>query len=444
MRHFLESGALLRVISAYDTTLVFPPADWARLCNSPDVSRWGVPARRIAIPNVRRDLFNQLFFIDQARPRLDREWREIRSGWLSMIGRKAALKYSLMSLPLVSAFAMKVIRGKLAAVPAIELHSLINEIRPDILIHPSIFKGYFINDLSEIAKQRAIPFILLMNSWDNPSLKRAALGSPDAVAVWGEQTARHSHKFMRIPRERIHVLGAAQFQLYRDPPDHDRGEVCVSNGIDPAKPIILYAGSSKGNREHFHLQRLNDAIADGTLPAASILYRPHPFGVSVDEARRIIEVELPHVVVEHSMRNLLLAIAEERHKGFFITPYADTHDLLSAVDIVISPLSTILIEAALHGKPALCFVPEEEDKNSIWKSLRQLVHFQELMHSPGLMLAQSHAEFLPAVQRLFTWVADPAQARRIRAEMEYFVQFPQIRYDQAVLDLANSLLARWT
>jgi len=119
---------------------------------------------------------------------------------------------------------------------------------------------------------------------------------------------------------------------------------------------------------------------------------------------------------------------------------SETHDLLNAVDAVISPLSTILIEAGLHGKPMICFIPQEEDDNTYWKVLRDLVHFRELLQHPKILVARTHSEFLPAAQILISRISDEAEAQEVKKSMHFFVDFPEQRYSFALKNLVDSLL----
>lgn len=441
-RHFLDSGAFATVSESHDVTLIFPPLGWKRLVNSGDINQWSLRARRISIPERRRTLFKRMFFIDQARQRHDPEWRDIRNGWMAMVGWKAALLFSLLALPLFRQLAKAWIFCQLARTPSTELNALLEEEKPDIIVHPSTFEGYFINDIIDAARARGIPIMLLMNSWDNPCLKRSALGHPDAVVVWGKQTRRHTEKFMGVSPERIHAFGSAQFQVFRDPPIQTRDEICAANGIDASQRVLLYAGSSKGNREPMHLQWLNEAVEEGHLAEVTVLYRPHPYGIARKDAQEILARRFPHVFIEHSMRYFLENVAEGKNQGFHITPYQQTHALLSAVDAVISPLSTILIEAGLHGKPIMCFIPEEEDRDSMWRVLRKLVHFRELTHNSSVIVARTHAEFLPAVQKLLARSKEADIEQRMREAMRFFVEFPEQRYSDAIGDLADRLIAQ--
>ena len=440
VRHFLDGGALSALPDTYDVVLMFPPADWKRLVNSPDIDRWGFRARRVEIPGRRRTLFKQLFFIDQARQRRDPEWQDIRKGWIALVGWKAGALFSVLALPIVRQLANAWLSRQLRATPATEFLAKLDDEQPDIMLHPSTFEGYFVNDLIDVARARNIPLMLLMNSWDNPCLKRSAVGVPDAVVVWGEQTRRHTEKFMAVPPERIHVLGAAQFQVFRDSPVRTRDEVCSINDIAPAQRVLLYAGSSKGNREPVHLRWLNEAIESGLLEGVTVLYRPHPYGIAAADANDILECRLPHVVIDDGMRGFLKDIANGRNQGFRITPYSETHELLNAVDAVISPLSTILIEAGLHGKPLMCFIPKEEDENSEWRILRDLVHFRDLLQHRKVIVARTYTEFIPAVQTLISRTRDEAEADDMKESMRFFVEFPEQRYSVAIKNLADSLV----
>ena len=69
---------------------------------------------------------------------------------------------------------------------------------------------------------------------------------------------------------------------------------------------------------------------------------------------------------------------------FYSTDYMHTHNILGAADIVISPLSTILIEALCHGKESICLIPKEEDEGQLSQTWKALPCFQEVIKSPGI------------------------------------------------------------
>ena len=442
--HFLLSGSLRQLFECHDVTLVFPPNTYPRIKSNVDVLGLpSIPLERVAIPEQRLSLWKQIHHHDQMRLRLGYGWWRLWKAWWTVIGWKAALQFSIASLPIANGIRRWRYSIQLDRFPALELASFIDRYSPDILLHPSTFDGYFINDLIEQGIKRQIPTILLMNSWDNPSLKRATSGVPDWVAVWGEQTQRHANHFMSVPLERIAILGAAQLEVYRTAPRITRSQFRHEHAISDDCQILLYAGSSKGSLESLHLQWLNDAVAAGVLPKLSILYRPHPWGVSQQEAKAILEGHWPHVFVESSMRPLLESIcAGTNTGGLFMSEYARTHDLLSCVDAAISPLSTIILEGALHGLPVMCFFPNEEHNlsRSHWRGLKKLVHFEDMLKSPTVLVADRYSKFIPTVRELMRRTGDPEFKLRIIKDMKFFCEFHPNGYGAALLDLIDLAL----
>jgi CDP-glycerol glycerophosphotransferase (TagB/SpsB family) len=139
---------------------------------------------------------------------------------------------------------------------------------------------------------------------------------------------------------------------------------------------------------------------------------------------------------------LIQDLAAGRHEGFFPTPYQETHDLLSAVDVVISPLSTILIEAGLHGKPVMCMIPSEEDAGSPWAVLRDLVHFRELTDHPDVITVRSIEQFFPLLKTLLERSESEEFGTIIKEAMHEFVKFQEKTYAENITDLTQTLLRK--
>lgn len=437
IRHFLHSGALRPLFEHHDVVLVLPPSDYPRIQS--DLDALGISSiriERLTIPPQRQYLWKQAYHHDQMRLRLGYGWWRLWRAWWSVLGWKAALMFSLANLPVLTGLVKRYYMNQLVRWPARELEALIDHYRPDVLLHPSTFDGYFVNDLVEQGHKRHIPSILLMNSWDNPSIKRATSGVPDWVAVWGEQTRRHTNHFMSVPLNQIVVLGAAQFEVYRVAPRLTRIQFRREHGMPDDCNILLYAGSSKGGLESLHLSWLNEAIASGALLNLCVLYRPHPWGVSRQEAATILEAQWQHVFIESSMKTFLENIrAGINRPGFHMAEYARTHDVLSCVDAVISPLSTIILESALHKLPVLCFSPGEEDNIGNWRGLKKLVHFEDMFKSPSVIVANRYPEFIPKVRELVRRINDVEFKSRVAKDMNYFCEYHPKGYDAALLDL---------
>ncbi len=258
-----------------------------------------------------------------------------------------------------------------------------------------------------------------MNSWDHPSTKRAVLGVPDWLLVWGPQTKAHAMCFMGMPPDRTIEFGAAQFDLYRTPPRIDRAEFCRRHRINPVAKILLYAGSSKGTDEFAHLVALDEAIEQGKLGSAVVVYRPHPWGDGGKGGSRVVDHAWRHVRIESTMLGYLEGV-KAGNRAITLPDYRDTHDVLSAVDALVSPLSTIILEAALHGKPSLCFLPDEDAQH--YKMALPLLHFEEFFRSPVFRSAHGVDSLVGAVLQVLDETDDRAASIRYRQAAEFFVR----------------------
>ena len=92
------------------------------------------------------------------------------------------------------------------------IHSDVVEImnkKTDLIIHPSILQGYFVNELLRfyISNKQSIPLIFLMNSWDNPSSKVLRTGKPSKLVVWGQQSKNHAVECVKNRTGKLSVLG---------------------------------------------------------------------------------------------------------------------------------------------------------------------------------------------------------------------------------------------
>ncbi len=421
IRHFLHSHVFGGLVERHDVLFVFPEEGHKRVksdVSGPDLG--GAPKRHLPVPAERLKIWQGLMLADTLRWRPGGHYAAMRRFHRSVTGPKAALLYSLLGLPgLFQAFRAWSHR-RIKTMPYRDMDALLDQERPDVIIHPSVLAGLFINDLVGASRTRSIPFVVIMNSWDNPSTKRAMTGQPDWLLVWGPQTQAHAVKFMNMPQERVICFGAAQFDLYRNPPRIDRIEFCRRHKIDPAARILLYAGSSKGTDEFSHLCMLDEAIERGEVDNTVVVYRPHPWGDGGKGGTRILDHSWRNVRIEQTMRGYLERV-KAGTPGITTPDYRDTHDLLSSVDAVVSPLSTIIIEGALHGKPVLCFLPDEEDKHSHYTFALPLTHFDDFFAEPCFLTARGDAAFVPAVHSLLNKVGDGDYSQALVETCNHFV-----------------------
>ena len=320
----------------------------------------------------------------------------------------------------------------------------LDEEKPDLIIHPTILQGMFINDLLLAARQKAIPSLLLMNSWDNPSQKAAVTGFPDKLAVWGRQTYNHARDYMGIPEDRLEILGAAQFDVYRDPVQEDDDLLREMFGVPKGVPIVLYGGTSKSVIESMHLETLDKAIASGILPECHILYRPHPRrGPLLPGEKSFYDLGLSHVSLDPFMKDYYdsQVLNQTKYSAFDLADYKVTARLMKLIDAVVSPLSTILLEAVMHEKPVQILHPKEVagDMAKLVSELGpRLVHFVDLK-GDGILVSDTTDQMVAGVAKLLSIKDRQDIKQSLRETAAFFVDMSGPRYGQALRRLAASM-----
>lgn len=186
------------------------------------------------------------------------------------------------------------------------------------------------------------------------------------------------------------------------------------HGIHPDRRVLLFAGSTVTywEDEPRLLRALSAAIAEERLTNCVIWYRMHP-------RRPLREVpnvsRLPHVVVDDQ------AVRQKRHgvSGYALRREALGHarDLLHAVDGVVTAFSTMIVEAALLGKPSLVvgFGMDVARAGGLIQHA-EYEHSLTLLATPGIVLCGSLDELLREIPRVLAGDhAAHAAALRARA-----------------------------
>lgn len=437
IRHFLHSQVFDELVAQHDVVFVFPEEGHKRVSIDISALKLGAPVRHLAVHVRRLKIWQGLFLADMLRLRLGSHFAAMRRFHRRVIGWRAAIIYSMLALPGVFQIFRAWSHHRIKATPYQNMDALLDRERPDVLIHPSVLAGVFINDLVVAARSRDIPLVVIMNSWDNPSTKRAMTGQPDWLLVWGPQTRAHAIEFLKMPPERVICFGAAQLDLYRNPPRIDREEFFRRHSVDTNARILLYAGSSRGADEFSHLRMLDDAIDGDELGDTVVIYRPHPWGGGGEGGNRILDHAWRNVRIEQTMYGYLERV-KAGNPGITTPDYRDTHDLLSCVDALISPLSTILIEGALHGKPILCFLPDEED--SFGNYTRALSHFDEFFGEPSFMVGRGLSSLVPQVRALLSKAGDARFAIALQEASSHFVSSFDRAYDERLLEFIEDVV----
>lgn len=421
IRHFIMSGVFKALCAVHEVTFVFPGRNNSRI--GTEISTLDLPGAVEHVPEhtARQNLWNRVFVADSLRLRLGKQYATLRGIVRATNNTKAVILHTILGLPGIHGLLRRFTAAKLEKLPNTPLNELLDRMQPDMILHPTVLRGVYLNDLIAIGRERNIPCVLIMNSWDNPSTKQAVVGEPDCLLVWGDQTHQHAVSYMKMPPEKVIKFGVAQFEVFRVPPKMSRQAFCEEHDIPEHHKIILYAGSSKGTDEFQHLLTLDEKIASGEFGEMTIVYRPHPWGDGGHGGSRIIEHSWKHVRIEQSMREYLERVSKGESM-IFMADYHRAHTVLNAVDAVVSPLSTMLVEGALHRKPVLCFLPENESNAVHFQVVRTLAHFEEMFTMPEFPVARSLNDLTAQIPWLLSKTEDLDFLERLYKATGFFIE----------------------
>ncbi len=440
VRNFVHSGAFQALERRYDVTYVFHSDTTSEKKGVyTDPATLGLAQMEtVEVPRKRMGMWWWLVTINALRlQRGKRNYEPRRNYVVNAIGEKRTRILDILALPFVFPF------FRFAYTRYMGTHQPLDEFiarhQPDVIVHPSVLGGYFMNDLLQICQRRKIPFIALMNSWDNPSAKAMSSGYPDRLVVWGEHSKNLATEYMGIAGDRVRAIGAAQFQVYRRPTDTSERALRDEFGVPDGKRIVLYAGNGSGNYETVYLKMMDDMIESGEAPDVHVVYRPHPWrrGLGIEE-QDFFAVPWKHISMDPSMADFYRQRIVDGKSSMYLADYNVMNRLLRLASAVVSPLSTVLLESVLNGKPAMMFYPLSNQSND---HNLGLVHFNDFIAKTSILKCDAQDDFPARFGELIAQIGDPCVADRLRDESRYFVADTGKEYGESLVDVIDDTVA---
>jgi hypothetical protein len=293
---------------------------------------------------------------------------------------------------------------------------------PDVVLSSGPFQ-YSEPAIIAAAKRLRIPTLALIPSWDNLSTKNRLVLKYDGYMVWSDWQKRELRQLYPASRDvPCYVVGAPQFDVFFQRRFYlTRTAFCQTQGLDPNRPIIVYAlGSPNFLREHHGAVYMATCIARGDLGDAQMIVRPHPIYDNA-ELSGLFSRYFPQTILQRS------GVA-----GAQVTPRFQEEDQITEwvntfrhADVVINLSSTVTIDAAIFDRPVvnLDYDPEPgqpnqalvKDVNHLWS------HFKPIAESGAVWLVDDPQQMIEAVKG---YLADPSLHRaRRRWVAEYVCQF---------------------
>ena len=238
---------------------------------------------------ARRELRSYASYLSRPRttPYYVERWREyLAEPWQSR--SKNPLVRALLASPVAEAW-FRI--AEAATPPDAGVTSFIRERAPDVmLVSPANLRFSEETDYIKAARRLGVPTAVPVLSWDNLSTKGLIQIPPDRLFVWNAHHLKDAVEIHGVPAERIEVAGSPFFDKWFDPPADlpSREAFCRQLGLDPARRILLYLGSSRriAADEVWFVQKLRRFIGasrNEELRGCQLLVRPHPANAKIYE-----------------------------------------------------------------------------------------------------------------------------------------------------------------
>jgi UDP-N-acetylglucosamine:LPS N-acetylglucosamine transferase len=250
------------------------------------------------------------------------------------------------------------------------------------------------------ARRLDLPVAAYVASWDHTVGKGVISPHCARYIVQNAVMEDDLRRYHDIDASRIVVTGWPQTDLFsRQRPRPEYDELLRTYGLDPARPLVLVMGNTPTNApyEGRFVERFVAWWRDGPRERFQLLFRPHPRDKDWEERFRAArEVEGVHL----------------QEPSF--TDLEELATLLQHADAVVANAGTILLDALVADRPAVCVLYDEGAPAGESWAAKNVVgkHYEELAASGAFYRAESFDEVVAGLERALAEPGELAAARR--------------------------------
>lgn len=308
--------------------------------------------------------------------------------------------------------------------------------RPHVVVSTHISQVYG-RRLVSSANRMGIPTIGNLNSWDNAW--KGLKVRPGLATCWSETNKDELCNLASYPREKVRVIGAPAFDVYFAPEAQwTRAQLFTQLGLDTSRPLLLFASLGQFKQqidETNPLEVLLKALDRGSIPNhPQVVVRLHPWS-----RETYFKPLLQHPAVT-------LSRYEHYVPGLTWTPTRDeailAGNLMRHADVIISPGSTMVVEAAIFDIPVVVpifneYMPEVFENYFQQTWLNQ--HFEAIYRNNWTCIVNQSEQMISAIN---TALENPAWYRDGRQQIRENILGPldgraTQRFAAAILDQAK-------
>jgi hypothetical protein len=251
------------------------------------------------------------------------------------------------------------------------------------------------------ARRLGLPVVGYVSSWDHTVGKGAISPYAQGYVVQNEQMRDDLVRYHGIDAARVAVTGWPQTDVFHHArPRASYDELLRGFGLAPSKPVVLVMGNTPTNApyEDRFVRRLLDWWTEtGGAGRFQLLFRPHP-----RDRRWRERFALPDGVAG-------AAVQEPAY-----TDMETLATLLQHGDVVVANAGTILLDALVNDRPAVCVLYDEgAPPEERWAELNVVgEHYRRLTASDAFVRARRFEEVAAGIDRALDRPDELADERR--------------------------------
>jgi CDP-glycerol:poly(glycerophosphate) glycerophosphotransferase len=250
------------------------------------------------------------------------------------------------------------------------------------------------------ARRLDVPVAAYVASWDHTVGKGVISPHCDRYIVQNRVMEDDLRRFHDIDPSRVVVTGWPQTDVFqRARPRSEYDALVRSYGLDPGRPLVLVMGNTPTNApyEGRFVDRLVSWWEDGPRDRFQLLFRPHPRDREWEKRFQPARDRAGIYLQEPSFTDLEeLAV------------------LLQHADAAVANAGTILLDALVSDRPAVCVLYDEGAPAGESWAAKNVVgkHYEELAASGAFYRAESFDEVVAGLERALSDPGELADARR--------------------------------
>jgi CDP-glycerol glycerophosphotransferase (TagB/SpsB family) len=203
----------------------------------------------------------------------------------------------------------------------------------------------------------------------------------------------------------------------------------------------LFGGALRPFDETSLLEMLDEAITEGKLSNTHIIYRPHPSRNARIKEKSFFDCDFKHITFDEELKDTYVNRIEKQNRKVDCLPDLQNYmDLYNSIDAIISPFSSVMIEAALFGKPVLGLACDDgiHFGYSSTKEIATREHFKILKEFDWFIQCNEKDELIDDCKKLLEITNSPNIGEKIKKDIGQIVYHDDKEFSERLLEVVNS------